>query len=331
MRLDLGPLREWIERVAPDGTPRRKVLQILSVVLFVEGLSVLIMFSYAWIGLGVASLLIGFFLVLLLYRGSPTSESPSERQPLGIKLADSIVSLFGGRYVVMIVGIAVVVLVVVFNLLVSDNPGFGDIDTITLFFGVVLIAYPFAIGQFKVEETFALLFIGFVVAFLAVPQILSDLASRSGTSTASSWYVHNMLVAPFSGILNLLGIPSSSDGNLVTIEFKDGTVQTLAISTYCAGLYSFSIFLAAFFSFVLVFEKLKMTTSILTLLAGIAIAYLGNVFRMVVIGVIGYYEGLGALRWTHENVGWMIFLAWSAVFWWVVLRKTADASEPDVN
>jgi len=35
---------------------------------------------------------------------------------------------------------------------------------------------------------------------------------------------------------------------------------------------------------------------------------------------VGYYKGLPALLWTHENVGWVIFLAWSSVFWYLVMR-----------
>jgi hypothetical protein len=65
-----------------------------------------------------------------------------------------------------------------------------------------------------------------------------------------------MLAAPFAGILDLIGVPASASGNLVTIVFQDGSSHPLSISAYCAGLYSFSIVLSAFFAFVLVFEKL---------------------------------------------------------------------------
>jgi len=128
-----------------------------------------------------------------------------------------------------------------------------------------------------------------------------------------------MLAAPFAGTLDLLGVPSSSSGDMVTIQFQDGSIQVLGISAYCAGLYSFSIFLAAFFSFVLVFERLPARLLSIVLAVGLVIAYLGNLFRMVVIGIVGYYNGIDALLWAHENVGWIIFLSWSAVFWYVLL------------
>jgi exosortase/archaeosortase family protein len=132
-----------------------------------------------------------------------------------------------------------------------------------------------------------------------------------------------MLAAPFAGALDLIGIDASSQGNLVTMQFHDGNTQTLAISAYCAGLYSFSIFLAAFVSFVLVFERLPVRVLAIVLSIGLVIAYLGNLFRMVIIGIVGYYRGLEALLWAHENAGWIIFLSWSAVFWYLLLGYTS--------
>ena len=140
-----------------------------------------------------------------------------------------------------------------------------------------------------------------------------------------------MLVAPFAFILNLFGISANAVGNLVTIMFRDGSVHTLAISAYCAGLYSFSIFLAAFVAFVLVFESLPRRVLGLVLIAGLVVAYLGNLLRMVVIGIVGYFHGIEALHWTHENAGWIIFLAWSSVFWWLLLgyaTRLAERGEP---
>jgi exosortase/archaeosortase family protein len=110
---------------------------------------------------------------------------------------------------------------------------------------------------------------------------------------------------------------------MVTLTFHDGTVQHLGISAYCAGLYSFSIFMAAFFSFVLVFERLRTRVLVIVLALGLLVAYLGNLFRMVIIGIVGYYRGIDALLWAHQNVGWIIFLSWSAVFWYLLLRYTS--------
>ena len=67
------------------------------------------------------------------------------------------------------------------------------------------------------------------------------------------------------------------------------------------------------------FERLPAKILVLVLGVGLLVAYLGNLFRMVVIGIVGYYRGIHALLWAHENVGWIIFLSWSAVFWYLLL------------
>ena len=302
----------------PEGGVSRKVLQIVSVVLFVEGLSVVFLFSYMVAALGIASSAIGLLLMALFYRRA--ERSPGPQVPPGLRLVDTMSRLVGGDYILMMFGVSLIVVVLAYNRLVSTRPELGDVDTVVILLGTVLMSYPFLVGRYRFEISFSLLFVGFVVLFLAVPQILESMTESDGDSAVGNWYVHYMLAAPFSGTLDLLGISSTSLDNTVTIEFNDGSVHTLGISAYCAGLYSFSIFLSAFFAFVLTFERLSTKVLAVILPLGLVTAYVGNLLRMVLIGIVGYYHGLDALRWTHENVGWMVFLCWSGVFWWLILK-----------
>lgn len=327
MPLGIGRLKALVARILPEDRPGRKLLRIVSAILIVEGLFVLALFSYLWVGLGVASFTIGVVLMLLLAPSAPRKAVPEE--PIGIALTDRVVRAIGGEYVMIALGGLVIALVLVFDLLVSARPGLGDFDTISIAFGATMIAYPFLSSKYRSEAVFSLLFVGFVVVFLVVPQAVTSLSESSDSSSLGNWYVHYMLAAPFAGILDLIGIPASSSGNMVTVAFKDGTIQMLSISVYCAGLYSFSIFLSAFLSFVLVFERMKRTALLIVLLLGLLVAYLGNLFRMVVIGVVGYHYGLDALLWAHENAGWIIFLSWSAVFWWLILRFMSSGERED--
>jgi archaeosortase C (PEF-CTERM variant) len=225
----------------------------------------------------------------------------------------------GEPYILVPFGATLIAAVIVYNYRLSSNPEFGDSDTLSFLFGGMLMVYPFARKKYNVEASFCLFFLGLVVLILVVPQTLTAISSRAGNS-AGGFYVHYMLAEPFARILSLLGITTSSVGSNVTFVSIDGTSINLSISSYCAGLYSFSIFVSAFISFVLVFERLPTKTTAIVLAIGLVAAYAGNVFRMVVIGVVGYYEGLPALLWTHANVGWVIFLGWSSVFWYLVMR-----------
>jgi len=310
----------------PQESPRRKLLSIVSIILLFEGISVVILFSYQGKVVGVFSIVLGIFLLILLFPGphkapKPVTEDVQKRSlenPPGVKLIDAIMKRVKNDYIVMIAGATIIALALVYNFAFSARSEIGDLDTLTMMLGGMIMVYPFLARKFKIEAAFSLLFLGLVVLFLVVPQAVTSYRHDAGSSVGN-WYVHYMLAAPFSGILNLIGIPSSSSGNIVVLQFHDGTHQALGISAYCAGLYSFSIFLAAFFSFVLAFERLPAKILAVVLGAGLLIAYLGNLFRMVMIGIVGYYRGLHALLWAHENAGWIIFLSWSAVFWYLLL------------
>jgi exosortase/archaeosortase family protein len=331
MKLSWENITLGMDKWFPEGSPRKKLLLILSIILLFEGISVLILFSYQGVGVGLFSLALGALLLLLLNPGPREEEKPAppegvsrkekkipDRDPFGLVFIDAVMKRVDNDYVIIGVGAAIIAFVVIWNAIVSDRPDYGDLDTLTIMLGGLVLFSPFLFRRFRVEIAFSLLFIGLVVLLLVVPQAVTSIHEGAGSSVGN-WYVHYMLAAPFAGIMNLIGIDASSSSNIVAMRFHDGTPQVLSISAYCAGLYSFSIFLAAFLSFVLVFERLPAKILSIVLALGLLIAYLGNLFRMVVIGIVGYYRGLDALLWTHKNVGWMIFLAWSAVFWYLVI------------
>lgn len=342
MRFSWDGIVDAFGRFAPEGSPKRKLLMLIAIVLLFEGVSVLILFSYMGIAIGILSMAVGAFLLMVLFPGRMREEEseetqepiPEKKDPPGLMMIDYISGRLG-FYPMILIGTLIIAADLVFNYAYSPNPNLGDLDTLGMMFGGMMVIFPFVNEKFRIEASFSLLFIGLVVLFLVVPQAISNVNESAGDSVGN-WYVTYMLAAPFSGILDLVGIPSTYSGNMVTIQFQDGTVQALGISAYCAGLYSFSIFLAAFFSFVLVFERLRTRLLVLVLALGLAIAFLGNLFRMVIIGVVGYYWGIDALLWAHENVGWVIFLSWSAVFWYVLLGYISRSSSqappsPKVN
>jgi archaeosortase C (PEF-CTERM variant) len=310
-------IANWIDSRIPPGTPARKVLLVVAVILLTEGFSVLLLFSYLSPFLGFISLVLGA--LLLLFLGGAQASSSSEIATPGIILIERVFRRIGGDFVMIILGSIVVLTVLIYNISFSPRPGIGDSDTIVIILGSVMMLYPALRRRYRTEAAFSLIFLGCVGMFLVLPQLIMSLSPAEGDPALGNWYVHYMLAAPFAGILDLLGIPSSSVGNLVTIQFQDGSIHTLSISAYCAGLYSFSIFLSAFIAFVLVFERLPYRAMLGVLTVGLLVAYLGNLLRMVAVGAIGYFRGLDALRWAHENVGWIIFLAWSSLFWWLTL------------
>lgn len=312
---------DWLNRHLPPGTPSRKVAELTSIILVIEGLSVLLLFSYVEPILGLLSLIGGSFLLLILRSDRDSIVSPAITP--GVRFAERVLGLVGGEYTMMLLGALIIALDLTYNRFFSQNSEIGDVDALAILFGFTTMLYPVIHDRYRLEASFALIFVGFAVALLVVPQSFMSLSGASPSSGAGNWYVHYMLAAPFSAILDIIGIESSSLGNLVTIQLSDGSVHTLSISAYCAGLYSFSIFLSAFLAFVLVFERLPNRVLAAVLLLGVIVAYTGNLFRMVIIGISGYYWGIDALHWAHENVGWMLFLVWSALYWWLILEYSS--------
>lgn len=322
-------LKNRVDALLPIESPRRKVTQVVSVVLIFEGISVMVLFSYFGVLLGAISLVMGIVILLLLHRED--SYDVDSEEPIGLRFLPRIISILGGQYVVTCLGVLIIVLVVAFNSYVSSRPDYGDVDTLTLLMGCMLITYPFAWRRARVETSFAVIFVGLVFILLAAPQVVTSLEGGTNSSIVTNWYVTYMLAIPFAETLDLLGIPSSYSGNVVTIQFQDGGIHSLSISTYCAGLYSFSIFLSAFLSFVLVFERIPNRSLLIVASLGIVAAYFGNLLRMILIGVIGYYEGIDALLWAHKNLGWMVFLSWSSVFWYLIFRYVVRPSSARVE
>jgi archaeosortase C (PEF-CTERM variant) len=316
------------DRFAPEGTTKRKMIQLLSIILVIEGISVLLLFSYQGALVGILSMALGILLLLIMYPGweeegeskaETEAKGPPPEPTVGVKLVDWFMATLRSDYVVMALGVLIVGFVLLYNIYLSSNPKIGDFDTLAIMLGGMIVVYPLSVPKFKTESAFALLFLGLVVVILVIPDVVMAISSGTGTSVGDT-YVHYMLAAPFAYILDLIGIPASSSGNSVTMILQSGDVLSLGISAYCAGLYSFTIFVSAFIAFVLVFERLPRRTTALVLVLGLIAAYLGNLFRMVVIGVVGYFNGIDALLWAHKNVGWIIFLSWSAVFWYLVMR-----------
>lgn len=238
MKMDLtwNGILAYVDKLFPEGSSGRKLLQIVSIILIFEGLSVLILFSYQGAGVGLFSLAMGILVLVLLHPGAkekapplPDEKTPKEpkiskEDPPGIKFIDAILKAIGNDYIVMAAGAAIIVIVVLWNMFLSSRADFGDLDTLTILFGGLVLFFPLLVHKFKVESIFSLMFIGLVVLFLVVPQAVTSLHKGAGSSVGN-WYVQYMLAAPFAGILNLVGIHASSSGNIVALHFHDGTVQ----------------------------------------------------------------------------------------------------------
>jgi len=295
------------------------------VVLF-EGLSISLLISAVprWVGLALV-LAGGYTLVRLL-----------RERPGDLPGTESIASHFlervtlGGRLTVLfpVVGAALIVVDLVANY-IYFNGRLGSNDFVILTLGAVYLGYNYVPANYERERDFAFIFLNVLTLLLVVPVTIYNLATGSATSDtdtlAESRIVNMFLARPLDNLLSLLGYEVWADGgSLYYQDLEAGRTSVVSIASGCSGIYSATIFIAAFLAWVAteyqVFDRLVG----LLLALGILTAYLANLLRMAIIVLVGHYYGGDALTWAHANVGWMIFLGWVGAFWWLLFAYLVE-------
>lgn len=249
---------------------------------------------------------------------------------------------FRGRLVrwFPVLGVAIVVTDLAYNAYLSPTPALLTEDTIVLLFAASLLAYNVVPARFGRERDFVLVFMASVVAILVIPLLLSRVwtADFERSVDGYSWVA---LAPQTSWILGVLGVPntlgavSGSTAPGISFVTNAGVGVTVVITTACSGIYSFGIFTSAFVAYVLTeFRRVTLKVPVLLVL-GFVTSYAANILRMVAIVLVGVYtdtpeSGLQNMLVAHSNFGWIIFLAWIALFWGIVLRVTG-AGETDVT
>src|SRR2546421_7763852 len=228
-------------------------------------------------------------------------------------------------------GIAIILGDLVYNLNLTGSATLGTEDTIVLLGGITLIGYNLVPREFAKERDFVLLFFLALNAILVFPLLVAR-AYYSDFDRSVDVYSWVALAPETSLVLNLVGVTNSvhavagSTAPGLTFTPKSmANPATVVITTACSGIYSFGIFAAAFLAFVLT-EYERTSIRVWALLGlGFATSYVANVFRMVIIVLVGYYTDTQAtdlqnMLIAHSYAGWIIFLAWIALFWGILLK-----------
>lgn len=168
--------------------------------------------------------------------------------------------------------------------------------------------------------------VGTLVAY-SIPLVLAPLGlwavnavlDANADSTPMRWYVSDGLVAPTSWLLSVMGQDVTTTGDTFRVASTNGPLY-LTVGVVCAGLYATVIFLGVFALF-----AWEQKTPPMRLAAYVAIGVVGlhfaNVLRIAMLVVVGERWGIDALQTFHKHAGWVFFLAFSLLFWAVVLRR----------
>lgn len=157
-----------------------------------------------------------------------------------------------------------------------------------------------------------------VLAPLSLYALNAALVAGVG-STPLTLYIRHGLVAPMAATLSLVGVDVVMMGETVRLASPQGTLF-LTVGVVCAGLYAGALFLGVFALFA--WEQRTRGWRLAAYLAlGLVGLHVANVFRLVLLALVGVRWGGGALQTFHQHAGWVLFLAWAILFWWLVLRK----------
>jgi len=274
-----------------------------------------------WFGLGliIIGLMKAFYWIF--HGAHPRSlprEKPGKRKDLAWKFIYTIT--FRGRLISWfpLLGFVVIMIDVVWNLIIAGSTEFLSQDWAMWALGVVLMAYIFIPIRYGKERDFSFILI-FIYSFtMVLPMGLWRI--WTGTLELPGGFVYWLLGSPVSAVVSLTGTQCYAHEQWVTFQMTNGVLESLGISTGCAGLDSLFLFIAGFVAFILV-ENPKMEKRIgAALIMGILTAYFANILRMVIIVLAGVYWGREAMLATHENAGTFIFLGWIALFWYLMYR-----------
>jgi archaeosortase C (PEF-CTERM variant) len=328
-------------------TPRRaKRVQVVAAALMFQGAAFVLVAPklvvqhpvFFWVGAGLLALGAFLFLgpsiehALGVRPASEKARGPGQPARLSAPtLADQIMARVTrhGRFdrALAVLGLLVVAFDVLFNQYLTTSPNFLSADFAVLGFGATLIAYPFVPRSLARERNFLVLFFGALALIFGVPLMFIRFGHDASASVDE--YTAALVTPQLDWVLNSLGVSVfSANNDLWYPDLTTGGQAQVHIATQCSGLYSMAIFIAAFVALVLT-DYSRLTWRVGALLAaGVALAYIANLLRMVVIIEAGHHYGGLALLWTHANLGDLIFLGWVAPFLWVSYR-VLDPSAAD--
>jgi archaeosortase C (PEF-CTERM variant) len=226
--------------------------------------------------------------------------------------------------VVAALGCACVGGVLGYALATRDGLGLAE-AAIVAYGALLLLAAPNldrAFGRFRVASAVGW---SFPVALAPLSLFALNAALSSGeTGTAATPIVEALVVAPTAVALRLLGTPVEQLGSTLLLATPRGTLS-LGVGLVCAGLYPAVLF-AGLVGLHAWRSRMRPGAIALVVAAGLVGLWLLNLFRLVILTHVGIRYGMAALQTAHANLGWILFCAFMAAFWWVVLRRAEPSA-----
>jgi exosortase/archaeosortase family protein len=261
-------------------------------------------------------LLLGAFLL----RGRRTVTTPEPPTGDASGAPPSLPALLAGG-----LGAALVVAVVAYNR--SMGSAVGGPEWALLAYGLLLAAAAPCLGLRIRSATVAT-----VVAW-SFPLVLAPLALYAANGLlaqaspgAATPVLRTLLVVPTALLLELSGSEVATSGTTMSITTSRGTLG-LGVGLVCAGIYPLVLF-GSMVGLHAWRERMRPWVAARLAAAGLASLWLLDLVRLSVLAKVGELQGGAALQAWHDHLGWILFAAFSAVFWPIVLMRKQGGHPP---
>lgn len=123
-------------------------------------------------------------------------------------------------------------------------------------------------------------------------------------------------------LLNSVGIPAQTAGNLIWYNSLQGAPITISIVSDCTGIWSLGTFTIASLIVITSFPQSKSLKGFFLILIGYCGTYVANLMRVFIIALSGYFFGpVGVIEQTHVHIGWIVFTLWMGIFWYYFFTR----------
>lgn len=140
-------------------------------------------------------------------------------------------------------------------------------------------------------------------------------------------FIHVGLLLPMLGLLHLLGWNPTVDGQILAYSGASGPLR-VEVGAACSGVQAMALFSGILALFLLV-ERPKGARLAVWTFIGLAGVYVTNLLRLATLMAVGYQWGSEALIQTHEQAGWIFFVAWALAFAYLVRLTSSRAPKPE--
>lgn len=280
-----------------------KILYALCFGLFIAGLRIIFMWGHT-------SKLIGLGLIFL----SLSTAYIIHKKVQKIK----VLALDINRKNILL-GLFLIIVDLTYNIISSD--ALRSFDYGMLLSGLVIIILNSNIHNFlKLDKEM----VNFISYFLFV--LLIAIGFLGTGITFINNYIHGeSLPNPIYTLMTNLTLKSSSFVlNLIkTTNLTENVIDfdgfRVGISYPCSGIESLTVFVSSIIAYFIAKKEKDLKRITIITLIGIIFLYILNIIRIVIIILVGYSFGDKALHFTHNNLGWIIFVIGMALFWYLIL------------